>query len=277
MPVFATRVPRIDWSVGFARHWNGSPAATHLFNTLSFLFPDGEQYFITVARETLQTLPPGTGPALAEAVKGFMAQESIHSRQHALYNAVLESQGYTNVVRGFALKLQHRSFQRSSALTRLAIVCAYEHYTAVLSNFLLSNWSVIAAAPEEMATLWGWHAAEETEHKAVCFDLYQAAGGHWLHRILTFGIVTANFFLLFSRLYWDMLRRDGALRWRKLPATVRDVASLFFGRRGVGWHVLFYALAYLSPRFHPWQQANQALLQSWLATHGERLEQVRSP
>jgi predicted metal-dependent hydrolase len=272
MLAFATRVPKIDWSAGFARHWNGRPAATHLFNALSFLFPDGEQYFITVARESAAAADLSARPALAAAVKGFLAQEAIHSRQHTLYNAVLEGQGYRNVVRDFGLRLQRRSFQRSSALTRLAIVCAYEHYTAVLGNHLLSNWSVIANAPAELATVWGWHAAEETEHKAVCFDLYRAVGGGWVRRVGVFGIVSFNFCLLFSRLYRDMLRRDGALAPRQLPATLRDIASLFFGRRGVGWHMLLYGLAYLSPWFHPWQKANQALLHNWLETHAESLQ-----
>jgi len=61
-----------------------------------------------------------------------------------------------------------------------------------------------------MQLVWGWHAAEETEHKAVCFDLYRALGGGWLRRVLVLMLVTMNFSRLFWRLYLDMLRRTAA-------------------------------------------------------------------
>jgi len=34
-----------------------------------------------------------------------------------------------------------------------------------------------------MQTLWRWHAAEETEHRAVAYDLYQAVQGNYAWRI----------------------------------------------------------------------------------------------
>lgn len=52
MTTLTARVPIVDWSQGFDRHWNGgNAAATHAFNTLSFLFPQGERFFIEVARK----------------------------------------------------------------------------------------------------------------------------------------------------------------------------------------------------------------------------------
>lgn len=52
MIAITPRIPKVDWSKGFTRHWNGgNPAVTHAFNAMSFLFPQGEKFFIEVARD----------------------------------------------------------------------------------------------------------------------------------------------------------------------------------------------------------------------------------
>jgi predicted metal-dependent hydrolase len=99
MTAIAARVPKVDWSQGFDRHWNGGdPAVSHAFNALSFLFPQAERFFIQVAREVASRLDTTNDRALEEAVQGFIAQESCHSHQHNQYNGVLERQGFENVV-----------------------------------------------------------------------------------------------------------------------------------------------------------------------------------
>lgn len=266
------RVPEIDWDVGFERHWNaGDPVDTHAFNALSFLFPQGESFFIAVAKEVAAGVPGLGETPLGKEVAGFVAQESVHSCEHAAYNAVLRSQGFSNVVHDYVAALQAHARRRLSPLSRLAVVCAYEHYTAVLGNFILCNPQVLARAQPDMALVWGWHAAEETEHKAVCFDLYRAAGGRWPRRVFWFLLVSLNFQLVFGRLYASMLYRDGCLRRWRLPRTLASGLRFFFGARGVGWHLLWYGLHYLGPGFHPWQQDNRAELDGWLARNRDSL------
>src|SRR5437763_7416767 len=190
------RLPQIDWGAGFARHWNGGSAGrTHLFNALSFLFPQGERFFIDQARMLAEHIGY-TDPAL----KAFIAQEAAHAQQHSRYNEVLERQGYANVSAELALFLERRAYRVFSPLTRLAAVCAYEHYTAALGDYVLRHPEALEKAPAELELLWGWHAVEETEHKALCFDLYRRAGGGWLRRVLMMGVVTVNF----SRLFWPL-------------------------------------------------------------------------
>jgi len=111
---------------------------------------------------------------LEQAVKDFITQESSHCYQHTHYNSILEKQGFKNVLQGFIDKLQKHSHRRLSPVTKLAIVCAYEHYTAILGNFVLNNSQILESAERDMVLFWGWHSAEETEYKAVCFDLYLA-------------------------------------------------------------------------------------------------------
>lgn len=275
MTAITARVPKVDWSQGFNRHWNGgNPAVTHAFNALSFLFPQAEMFFIKVVREVAYKLDTSNNGDLEEAVRGFIAQESCHRLQHNQYNVVLESQGFENIVHEFVKRLQEQTHRDFSPLTNLAVVCGYEHYTAILGNYILSNPSVLKSASPDMALIWGWHSAEETEHKAVCFDLYRAAGGGWLKRVFIFFIVTLNFFLMFGRLYFSLLYRDGCLKPSQLFKTMWGSLKFFFGRTGVAWHLFFHGIAYLSPWFHPWNQDNRNKLNKWLSANQSRLRNV---
>ncbi len=272
MTAIVARIPRVDLSQGFERHWcGGSAAATHAFNALSFLFPQGERFFIDVTREVARGVDFARNPGLAQAVAGFIAQESLHARQHAQYNAVLEEQGFANVVRSWIVGLQSIGNRFFSPLTQLAVVCGYEHYTAILGNYILRNPQVLEPAPPDLALIWGWHSAEETEHKAVCFDLYRAAGGGWLRRALVFVLVSLNFGLMFARLYLSLLHRDGCLGPQRLAATAWQGAKFFFGASGVAWHLLWHGVRYLGPWFHPWNQDNRRELQAWLLANQARL------
>jgi predicted metal-dependent hydrolase len=271
------RVPDIKWDESFNRHWlNGNASRTHTFNALSFLFPQAERFFIEVAREVAGAFVASLNPKLRSEVNAFIAQEATHTSQHQQYNAILESMGFKNVVSPLVQSLQEQSYQHFSPLTRLAIVCGYEHYTAILGNFILSNPQILALAEKKMALVWGWHSAEETEHKAVCFDLYQAAGGGWLRRVITFMLVTLNFNLMFFRLYIHMLAHDGCLKPRRLVRTVIESARFFLGRKGVGWDLMRYGFRYLTLSFHPWEEDNRKKLARWLAENGENLRPLNA-
>jgi predicted metal-dependent hydrolase len=274
MAAIVARTPSIDWSRGIDRHWMaGSAAATHALNALSFLFPQAERFFIETAREVGAGMGAALDPQLVESVRGFVAQELAHTHQHRRYNAILESQGFANVVEGLLERLQAQGRRRFSPLTRLAIVCGYEHYTAVLGDFILSRPEVLKGAQPELALIWGWHSAEETEHKSVCFDLYRAAGGGWLRRVLVFALVTINFSLMFARLYASLLYRDGCLGPARLRTTAVEMRAFFFGRAGIARFLLRDGLRYLSPRFHPWDRQNRDRLEAWLAANRHRLRE----
>ena len=44
-------------------------------------------------------------------------------------------------------------------------------------------------------SLWLWHALEESEHKAVAFDVYKATGGGYLRRVAIMIAATIIFFI----------------------------------------------------------------------------------
>lgn len=266
--MIATRVPQIDWEKGFNRHWNGGNAVvSHTFNALSFLFPQGEKYFIDVVREVTGQVNLSGNPQLAREIAAFVAQESIHTRQHSQYNTALEQLGYRNVVHDYIARIVKLTRSHLSPLTNLAMVCAFEHYTAILGGFVLNNPKVLAPAPAEMALIWGWHSAEETEHKAVCFELYRAAGGGWVRRLLAFAMVTLNFWGMFLTTFVYLLHHDGCLKLARLPETLMQTVRFFIGFYGIIWPVLAHSLAYLRPGFHPWNYNNRAKMQAWLDAH----------
>jgi uncharacterized protein len=278
MTSITARIPQVDWDRGFDRNWcGGNAAVTHAFNALSFLFPQGEKFFIEEAREVAGTLDLTGDPELAKSVQAFIAQESVHGHQHTRYNEILQSQGFEDVAYNYIRRLQKVSRRNLSPLTRLAVVAAYEHYTAILGNFILSNPQVLAHAQPDMALIWGWHSAEETEHKAVCFDLYRAAGGGWLRRVSMFLLVSMNFGFMFDRLYLSILWRDGCLKPRRVLDTLGQALRFFFGRSGAGWYLARDGLKYLSPGFHPWNQENRAKMQAWLAANHAKLRDVARP
>src|SRR5205807_1581090 len=71
---------KFDWE-HTPLHWiPDDPATTHLINVLHLLLPAGEKWFVDVYRDALPLI---TDDQLREAVKGFMGQESVHSRAHA--------------------------------------------------------------------------------------------------------------------------------------------------------------------------------------------------
>lgn len=275
IPTIIPRVPIIDWDEGFAKHWNdNSPASTHIFNSFSFLFPQGEAFFIDTVKIVYSQLKTKSDLKLGIAVKFFITQETMHTKYHDLYNAILEKQGYKNVAYNWIEFIIKQSNKYLSPKGRLAIVCAFEHYTAILGNYVLTNLQVLEFADKKMQLIWGWHAAEEIEHKAVCYDLYQVAGGGWWLRVFAFFAVSLEFFGLFLSLYLNLLWRDGCLRPKVILKTIWQSAKLFWGKSGIAWHVLWYGAKYLKPNFHPWGQKNKNELDMWLAANKSNLKEV---
>ncbi len=267
------RHPNIDLSSGFKRHWYGDNlAVTHTFNALSWMFPKGEKFFIDALKSVAKNCDLSQNPKLAQEVKGFVSQELIHSHHHELYNKGLINQGFSNVVEPAIVALSAFTMKHLSSMTNLAFVAAYEHYTAILGDFLLKDPDILLPAQKELALVWGWHAVEETEHKAVCFDLYQFNGGGWLRRVWTFSLVSFSFSILFTWSYFNMLYRDRALRPSRIFKTIKEGSPFYWGRKGLVWHLIFHSVKYLSPKFHPWNHDNSADALRWVETYQKKFK-----
>jgi predicted metal-dependent hydrolase len=75
--VLRPRDVRFDWSA-LPAHWiPGEPFATHVFNVMHLLLPEGERWFAEVFKEALPLI---TDDQVREQVVGFIGQEAMHTR-----------------------------------------------------------------------------------------------------------------------------------------------------------------------------------------------------
>ncbi|MEO7152939.1 MAG: metal-dependent hydrolase [Burkholderiaceae bacterium] len=253
----------IDLQAPFARRWNGGDAfRSAIFNALSMSFPVGEQFFIDAVRLGMKSLPDAERARLEPEVQGFIGQEATHRRLHALYNAQLQTQGLRNT-------WGPRSARRVAAMASfdprhaVAVTAATEHLTAILADWMLGRPATFEGAEPRLATLWLWHSAEESEHRATAFDLYVALGGDHAWRVRWLRLVTRQFVVDLARQTLRNLWDDGALFDGR---TWRSAVRFLFGRDGLVTVTRPAWRAYLAPDFHPHQQPAERSAQ-WLREH----------
>ncbi|AOJ77782.1 metal-dependent hydrolase [Burkholderia ubonensis] len=257
MPV--RRDLRFDLPVERAKDWHGKgPHVTHFFNALSLLFPAGERFFMDAVRHYRDRIDD---PVLKRQVLGFIGQEAMHTREHVEYNELLQ------VNRLPARKLDRRVWAVLGYLKRtlphsvqLAHTVAAEHYTAMLADWILRDPSRLAGSVDGYRQMWIWHALEETEHKSVSFDVWNAAirpgPRRYLIRIGAYLLTTLTFWPTVFLLHVTLLSRDRAIRHR-LRGTLSMIAFLYGPRRGLFPCIAREWLSFLRPGFHPWDQDNR--------------------
>ncbi|AIO68711.1 metal-dependent hydrolase [Burkholderia oklahomensis] len=257
MPV--RRDLRFNLPVERATNWHGQgPQVSHFFNALSLLFPAGERFFMDSVRNYRDRIDD---PVLKKQVLGFIGQEAMHTREHTEYNELMQANRLP------ARKLDKRVWKVLGWMKKvlphsvqLAHTVAAEHYTAMLANWLLSDPAVLAGSHEGYKQMWQWHALEETEHKAVSFDVWNAVmkpgPKRYLIRVGVFLMTTLMFwptvFLLHTRLIRSDRYADHRVRglWR--------AAKLLYGpRHGMFPSIAREWLSFFRPGFHPWDHDNR--------------------
>jgi predicted metal-dependent hydrolase len=260
LPIRARRIHFNYPDGGLQRHYvQGDLLMSHIVAYLSSAFPEGEDFFVRSVRRHADQV---TDPVLKEQVKGFIGQEVTHSREHVALNERLQEMGYPT---RFNDRLTARSLLRDermfSPLTCLAMTAALEHFTAVFAESLLGDEDAQALlGSTEVRKMLLWHAYEESEHRAVAFDVYRAVGGTERRRIWTMRMVTLTFFgsiVLFTTL--------SLLRDRSTYNPVRLVRSLWALRRSpfLKRSMRRRFRQYNRVGFHPNDVDNSALLERW--------------
>ncbi|ROU01323.1 metal-dependent hydrolase [Marinobacter sp. R17] len=238
------------------RYWlDNSPFLSHMMNALSVLFPQGEQFFVDSVRYYRDQI---TDPALKKEVAGFIGQEAMHSLEHIAMNQHVRDQDMPVEDMEHHLRILLDGFgKRLPKRHQLAITCALEHMTAMMADMLLERDDVREDMHETMRPLWVWHAIEETEHKAVTYDVFQEVGGTYLERsfyqILStalLGVMTTYFT---ARMMWNdkrgfSLKDVGKGMWR------------MWGTDGVFSSLIPTWMEYFKPGFHPWEHDNSELI-----------------
>jgi predicted metal-dependent hydrolase len=246
---------------GVPRHWHGGRrAVTIFFDNLSLFFPSGERFFVRAVKAHRDRV---SDPQLSAEMRTFCAQEGMHGREHVRYNRRLEELGYPAAkLEGRVERLLKRVTKITTPRARLAVTCALEHLTSLMAHMLLEDGRGLDGADAQMAALWRWHAAEESEHKAVAFDVYKATGGGYLLRALTMIGATVIFWAKVLEHQVRMMHADGCL-WS--PREWGRLLWFLYGKPGVMRRLVLPYLAYFRPRFHPWQIDTRALLEQWRA------------
>jgi len=232
---------------------------SHVVAVLSATFPPGEDFFVRSVRHYSERI---TDPVLKEQVRGFIGQEVTHGREHRELNRRLQEMGYpTHRVSRFVKAVLADATKRVPAKLCLSYTAALEHYTATLAECLLSKPEAQQLLGDtEVRNILLWHALEETEHKAVAFDVYRAVGGSELVRRLGFVIQSVGLIglvivatvlsMLGDRATYHPVRLlRSILRLRHSPFLEPDVACSLGD--------------YLKRGFHPSDHDNDELLRTW--------------
>ena len=238
---------------------DGDLILSHLAASLSSLFPDGEDFFVRSVRHFRDEI---TDPALKRDVAGFIGQEAMHGREHRALNDRLQELGYPTklyerLTKG-GLAIRERLATPKSSL---ALTAALEHFTATLAELLLESEETRRLfGHKEVENLFLWHALEESEHKAVAFDVYKAVGGSERTRVVTMHVLRFGFpAVLALQIGYSLLRdretyRRGALRqsWRRVKQSPLLSRQLWEHLRD-----------YTRPGFHPDDYDSTELVARW--------------
>lgn len=239
------------------KHFAGEAFQSAFLAAMSTVFPDGERFFIDSVRHYRGQLQD---PTLLAEVSAFIGQEAHHGREHESFNAWLEEHGYPvapvlqRVRDSLDLARKNMSPRRQLAMT----ICL-EHFTAILAHQMINDPQVSEILHPDIRELFMWHAVEETEHKAVAFDVYQALDGGYWNRVLTMLEVTFFFILEMMLITRRYLKAQGE---NHLSGWLRGM-RWFWLKPGPMRRLIPDYLAWFRPGFHPWQHDNAALIRPW--------------
>jgi predicted metal-dependent hydrolase len=243
------------------RHFadDGDLVTSHALAGLSSVFPDGEDFFVRSVRHFRDHI---TDPVLKRQVAGFIGQESVHGREHRVFNDKLAELGYpTKAVQRITkagLALRWKVLPKKSSL---ALTAALEHFTATLAELVMTDEEVRRAMGHEAVRyLFLWHALEESEHKAVAFDVYRAVGGTERMRVWTMKI-TRVLFLLGSLVELAVSLAMDRASYR--PGRLRKSLAGLRGSSIVSKKLWDQLCEYDRPGFHPNDRDTGELIEHW--------------
>ncbi len=230
------------------RYWfNQDPVLTFHVNVLTSGIPYGERFF---AMSVIPYIKKIKNMTLKKELIRFVREEMNHSKAHyRLYLKAVKPFYPTMKVRGcFHQKVFMLITFLLGGKARLAIVAAMEHFTAISCQNYLDHPELLDGMDPKIRSLWVWHFKEEIGHKAVAYDIFQAASCHYGVRILGFFI--AGLFLISGYLSGVCQMAIYDKLYTKL-SFYKSFYDFLFGKRGHIKHLMGAYFSYLNYRFHP--------------------------
>ena len=194
--------------------------------------------------------------------EAFIKQESLHTREHVVFNKLIRGAGY-DMTRMDAETRRRVDLARSRPpVVQLAITVALEHFTAIMAHALLTEKKPLPGAEEEVLRMWQWHAIEEIEHKAVAYDTFVAATRNfsrlrrWALRSHVMALITLQFWYSNFQRMADFFRQDRM----NTPLTWLRVIAYLTVKPGILRRTLLPYLGFFLPGFHPWKHDDRELI-----------------
>jgi hypothetical protein len=250
------------WVAGLPKYFaaDGDIVMSHVLTVLSSTFPEGEKFFVRSVAAVRDQL---TDPQLCKDVEGFIGQEEMHGREHQVLNDRLAQHGYpTRGIDSYVRGLYWVRERIQSKKVNLAFTAALEHYTATLAELLLTDEEARRSVGQPGARdILTWHALEESEHKAVAYDVYKTMGGGEFMRIFIMVLTDLLFIGETGIMLLISLLKDPTT-WRHPLKVLRSFARLpkqpFMSMRA-----LRILAEYHKPGFHPNDRDTTQLIAEW--------------
>jgi uncharacterized protein len=173
-------------------HWARNHEFAHTYTAASMVPAYIEPYLIKVMRRAKAELGDGH-PQLVEDIDVFNKQEAQHYKQHAQFNKVIRERGYEGMLEyEQAYDADYERFLAEKSLKFNVAYCeGFEALGSAAAPFFLDDIDdLLEDADPAVVELWGWHLAEEFEHRRVCHELYKALYGNgvraYLYRVWAF-------------------------------------------------------------------------------------------
>ncbi|MCO5230510.1 MAG: metal-dependent hydrolase [Chitinophagales bacterium] len=247
------------------KHWVlGNPIMTHFSNSMHIVFPGGEKFFVRSVRKFSKEIK---NQKLAKDIKGFCGQEGIHAREHERFWDIMEAQGLNpdrfakalNKVaftgkwslENIIVKSLNRISPRLGDKMTLSVTAGLEHYTAILAHALFNEpISTNKKLAPQMLELMYWHASEEIEHKAVCFDVLKEIDDDYFLRIAGYSIASIVLWTALGTGQAYFISQDKDIQLKSVPSHIREfIQEIVLGETGKGLSKNMFS--YFKPNFHP--------------------------
>ena len=236
---------------------------SHMVNGASLTMPYLEPFLNRTMREALEEI---SDPDLREDMDGFVRQEAQHYTNHRRYNEMLKANGYPELADVEAtFEADYARLEQRSLAWRLAYSAGFETMTMGITEWLINDRETLFQdADPTVTSLVLWHMVEETEHKSVAYDVYQAVSGRYWLRLAGLLWGSLHVGLMSRRAYIAMLKKDGL--WHDLRSRIRlwRMVGRFFRKAGSAM------LRALSRNYHPDKVEDPGWIGQWRLAFAEQ-------
>jgi predicted metal-dependent hydrolase len=251
------RRPRFDFEHAETIWTPAHPEFGYTFNGGSLVLPYLEPYLIRVMRQARKQLVD-LRPDLVADIDLFNGQEANHYKIHGDYNAVLRER-YSGL-EAFEAEAQAdfaRMLGEESLEFNLGYAAGFETTGLLMAEMFFDGCvDSLAGADPASAGLWGWHLAEEFEHRNVAHDVLKALYPGWLHRLGGLRYCGRHLFRFTSRVCEHMLAID------RERGRLCDDAALRRAARAFQWRRQRFQLPRFAKIFMPWYSPHPRRMQA---------------